>query len=459
MSDSLAVATPALAVPGLDTVTRDRALRWSIIDGAFNAVMVGVGESYLGALAVELGHRDTELAVLLTLPLLAGALAQLASSTLARWLGSRKRVVLLGASVQALSHLGFIAIAATQTSSFWALLSVKFLFWVSGSLAVPAWGAWMATLTEGISREQYFGRRSAVVQGVLLFAFAAGGWMLHRAQAAGASHVLPAFVLLHGVALAARVLSTSSLAMQFDSPVPPRRGSTLAALVRAARTSSWQTPVYLATLMFGAYVAVPFFTPYMIRVLGLGYSEFALLTAAPILVKVVSYPLFHRFAERFGLRAMLVAACVGISLVSLLWAVSRDMSVLMTSQALSGIAWGALEYSSFQLLLFAAHEDSRLEFLSLANSLNGAVQLVGALAGGLLIRHGGFEYQSIFLISAVGRALPLLFIVAFIPKQVSQNLPRLLYRLTSVRPAGGMFRRPAAIFFARKRRTHLETSQ
>ena len=81
-----------------------------MLEGALHAVMVGVAESYLGAFAVELGHGARHLALLSTLPLLAGAVVQLLSPVLCAVLGSRKRLVVAGA-------LG-------QTASLAALLSI-----------------------------------------------------------------------------------------------------------------------------------------------------------------------------------------------------------------------------------------------------------------------------------------------------------------------------------------------
>ena len=71
----------------------DRALRISIVDGILFALMLGASESYFGACAVSLGHGDTALALLATLPLFAGATAQAFTGPLVLWLGARKRLV------------------------------------------------------------------------------------------------------------------------------------------------------------------------------------------------------------------------------------------------------------------------------------------------------------------------------------------------------------------------------
>src|SRR5690606_36715638 len=85
-----------------------RALTTSVVEGSLYAVMLGAAESYFGALAVELGHGPSALALLATVPLFVAALSQLATGGLARRLG-RKRVAIEGATGQALA-LGAIAL-------------------------------------------------------------------------------------------------------------------------------------------------------------------------------------------------------------------------------------------------------------------------------------------------------------------------------------------------------------
>ena len=74
-----------------------RTLWWSVADGVLHALMLGLSESYMGALAVELGHQDTALALLATVPPLLGAVSQLLAPWLVLQVGSRKRMVVGGA--------------------------------------------------------------------------------------------------------------------------------------------------------------------------------------------------------------------------------------------------------------------------------------------------------------------------------------------------------------------------
>ncbi len=90
-----------------------RSLALSVVDGLFYSVMVGVMECYLGALAVELGHRDAALALFATVPLACGALSQLLSAPLVALVGGPRRFVVAGAAMQAATHVAFMWIAAT----------------------------------------------------------------------------------------------------------------------------------------------------------------------------------------------------------------------------------------------------------------------------------------------------------------------------------------------------------
>lgn len=406
-----------------------------------HAVMVGVAESYLGALAVELGHRDRALALLATIPLLIGSSAQLLSSPIVAWLGGRKRLVVLGAVVQAITHVAFGVIAWTGSESFAALLGAKVVYWISGMMIGPPWGAWMASLIAGQERARYFAWRSGAVQTALLLAFGSAGWLLWRAQELGRSP-LATLALLNGVAVIARSLSALSLAVQADPRAPEaNRSYRWQRIVTAAQSSEWRPALYVVLLMLGTHTAVPFFTPYMLRTLELDYSAYALLLAVPIVTKALVSPLLFSAAKLVGMRRLLATSTVLVSLVALLWARSDTFQDLIVAQVVSGMAWGTFEYTSYQLLLSSARAELQVEFLSLANSLIGVAQLSGALVGAQLLSSGWLDYNQVFLLSAVGRALPVGLAFFWIPLRLPV-LERLFWRIVSVRPAGGTLRGP-----------------
>lgn len=415
-----------------------RALRLSLGEAMFHAVMLGLSESWLGALAVALGHGPLALALLATVPLLVGALAQLASPFLETHLGGRKRLVVAGAVLQAFAQIGFVWIAGSGESRLLPLLGIKTVFWASGAVIAPAWGAWMGTLTEHVSRARYFAVRSSLSETALLLAFGGAGIWLHGADPLDS---LGRFTAMFAVALVARTVSASFLVGQWDPGGGPSGASEpVLTRVRAAATSSrWRVAIYLGVMWFGGHVAIPFFTPYMLRVLQLDFGTFAFLLALSILAKAVSFPLCHRIADRIGLRQLLVVAGIGVAALPLWWAAFDSLAMLVIVQLLGGVAWAGLEYASFQLLLQSSSAEHRLEFLSLASSLSGVMQLAGALTGSALL--SGIGYEGLFVASAILRGVALgVLIVAVRPLDFAARLPRVFVRLLGTRPTAGAIR-------------------
>jgi len=387
-----------------------RALTWSLVDGASYAVMVGVCESYLSVLAVELGHRNTSLALLVTVPMLCGALVQLLTGPLVDWLGQRKRLVIGGAALQALCHLGFLLIALSGEHRLWPLLLVKTLFAASGAVIAPAWNAWLADLTKGINRERYFAWRSGLIYAVLLASYLLSGVLLDRGRLRG--DVLGLFGLLFVVGLVARGLSAGALAAQRDRVAAEHAtGGSLRRLADAVARSQWRVALFVGSVMFGVYFAVPFFTPYVLLELKLDYVDYALLTSVSLLAKSIAFPLFHRIGNRFGLRPTLAVAGMGVALVPFWWWLFPDWHTLLIVETLSGVVWAGFEFASFQLLIQNAAAGSEVEFFSLSNSLSGLLQLTGSLVGSYALAHFSLAYREVFLGSSLLRLLPLLILL------------------------------------------------
>ena len=153
--------------------------------------------------------------------------------------------------------------------------------------------------------------------------------------------------------------------------------------------------------MFGAHIAVPFFTPYMLRDLHLDYATYAGLTAIPIVVKALFFPLLHPLSERFGMRAVL--ACSGARGHGAAGAVGR-----VRQRRRAGVRAGAERLRlgaassspSYQLLLVSARSDCSVEFLSLASTMTSSAQLVGGLVRRLPARELGLPYHALFLLSS-----------------------------------------------------------
>ncbi len=342
-------------------------------------------------------------------------------------------------SIQALCHLGFAWVAWTSHRGLWLFLMFKCLFWVSGMQVVPAWGAWMGSLTQGAHRERYFALRSSLVQVALLISFCVAGEVLQRGRDGRQILLTAAGLML--VSLVARLCSALVLAAQADPDAPTLAAAPRGHFREVLRSSGWRVASYIALLGFGVYIAVPFFTPYMLRELHLDVREFTLLSAMSILCKALVFPLGHHISARVGLRAVLAWGGLGVAMIPLLWALGPSFGQLLWIHVLGGVAWAAVEYASFQLLLGSSEPRLAVDFLALAGALQGGLQLAGSLVGGLLLDRTGAEHGHVFILSAVGRALPLMLLVT-LPLARLRVLPNLAYRLLGVVPVIGPRFRP-----------------
>lgn len=415
---------------------RRRSLGLSVTEGALHAVMLGATESYLGALAVELGHRDVALSVLATVPLLAGALSQLASPRLVRALGSEKRVVVAGIVLQALTHGAFFAIAMSGSGSLAALLAAKTVYWVSAASHAPAWSSWMTRLVPPQLRGRFFARRMWVYHLVLVVVFVGAGFVLRGAAERGV--VLLGFGVLHLISLVARLGGAVVASRQSSFGEPPARARPALSFVLSQ--GRWRVAVFAALLLAGAQLAVPFFTPYMLEELDLDLGQYALLSVVAIAVKGMFFPVWRRVAARIGPRRVLAVCGAGVAIIPLFWFATTDIRIIVFAQAVSGVAWAGYELTVLELLMADAPEDARVEFFSIANAMSGLTQLVGALVGGWFLRAGTFTYEDVFLVSAIGRGSALVALLA-IPSP-RRHVAAILGRIVTVRPSGGAVSAP-----------------
>jgi MFS family permease len=242
-----------------------------------------------------------------------------------------------------------------------------------------------------------------------------------------------------------------TLALQYE-PVVTTRDSLLRVLARtrsAVRGEGKQLALGLGVLMFGAHLSIPFYAPYMLKTLGLGYDGFTLLCAVQLLVKSVALAFMDRLSARFGLPRLLVGSVVLVAAVAWLWGASSATPTLVFAQALSGLGWAAYEFASFQLLLRASKPSQRVEFLAFAASVGGLFQLAGALSGSWLLTHAGFGYRDVFHVSAFVRMLPLFLLLPLVSEgreAAAVPVPVLVRR-----GASALLNRPSMWFSARRR--------
>ena len=316
-------------------------LRISTAEGTATNVMVGIGETYLPAFVLALTGSQLACGLVSTLPLLVGAVLQLASPRLLRSCGSYRRWVVLCAALQAATFVPLLAAALAGRMSVVAVFALVSVYWATGLAANGPWNAWIETLVPAPLRIHYFAWRSRINQWGIVAGFLAGGIALQTADRLGIP--LAVFAVLFFLAAASRFVSVGLLTMHRE-PQPPRRAAAapLADIFRGLRAGeNGRLLLYLMAVQAAVQIAGPYFNPFMLGELHFSYTIYAVVICAATVAKVYFLPTVGRIADRLGVRRVFWASAVGSIFVPLLWLASHNWVYLVVVQVYSGMVWCA----------------------------------------------------------------------------------------------------------------------
>lgn len=434
-----------------DSPLREEALRHSVRDGSAYAVMTGAGESYLSAFAIHLRCSEPQIATLVSIPPLLGALAQLFSTWLQRrWRIGRGRIVVTGAMGQALMWLPIIVLPLLWPGgSFVGLLLCVIGYQVFGNLASPHWPTLMRPLVPERERGRYFSRRTRITTLVSFSSLVAAGALLEWSKAA--DHALTGFLALFAIAGAARLVSTYYLNKLPDLSERGHSGRTgVFPLIPVWDRSHRHTPytrflVYYTAMGFATALSAPFFAVHMLRDLGFSYLEFMAVTAASVLVQFLTLNGWGRVSDAFGNRLILRITGWMIPFAPLLWLFSEDFVYLLLVQVFAGLAWGGFSLSASSFFYDLADDADMAAPITTANVAQALAGFSGAQLGAAAVlwmpdwQHSdlalSFEYPllGVFLLSFVARlivALLFLPVVREVRRVRRASARRIIFRFT-----------------------------
>lgn len=363
-----------------DTPAAERTRRLSVIEGAAWSVMYGFGDSYLSPFALRLGAGNRAMAALGSMPLVFGALAQVAGASIAERMGRRKPLLVATTATQAVAYVLLYAgaLAWPSRAVAWVLLLGAAIAWL-GAFGTAAWTSWMGDVIADRERGRYFARRNSVLMVTLTVSMMLAAGVLSWFRRAG--HVMVGFGVLFAIAAAARGLSSWLLARHWEPPMarPPDAGFSFWDFLRRAPKSNFAKFSVLVAMMNGATnVAGPFFSVYMLRDLHWTYAQFTLNTVVQLLSQMAAYRWWGVVCDRHGSRVAIKAASVMLPVLPILWAITTDVRLLLLAQVLSGLTWAGFNLATTNFIYDAVTPAKRARAVGYHGLLNAACTLVGA---------------------------------------------------------------------------------
>lgn len=390
-----------------------RNLKLSLWDAFFFSIMVGAGESYLPAFALNIGFSPTLTGLFSTIPIAVGSIVQLITPYGLRRVGSVRTWVVSAALIQAVSLLPLVFWGEMGLQSPVFLFLITSVYWSAGFAAGPVWNRWMADIVPDKLSHSFFAKRLSVTQYGILTGLLLGGVALQYKLNLGI--FTSVFSLLFLVAFFSRASSGLILSMKVDSTKEVTSQLGLRQVMTTLASGTYERRLLWFLFLFGAtiYISSPFVNPYLLRQLNLDFQGYTLALIALFFGKIVGYTLTHRYFGRFITERTLFIGAFGIAPMPALWMFCSGALSVTVLQFSSGLFWGIYE-SALTLILFRrVRSEGKVALLSIMNFVQCTAILLGSLFGGWALKYFGENYSAYVVVFAWSSLLRLAVCVGF----------------------------------------------
>lgn len=424
-------------------------MRLSIWDGALFAVGVGFGETYFLADAVRLGASPAQIALVVSLPVCAGAAGAVLALQFLKRATRRRPLVAAAAAAQAAAVLTIAGGEAVGVLTPMRLLLALCLYHLFGQIAGTGWSSWFGDLVPQASRGRYFARRQRWVHlGTCAGLIAAGFVLFVLEPRMGTARGGLGFASIFAAAALLRLISSGLLAA---TPEPSFRGISGRSQLRQFLGKERGRSAVRLLMLGGAmhcmvYISAPFFTPFMLQELQLSYLGYTLAMVTIVLLKFTTLPAWGNLVDSHGARPVYVTAAFLLAIIPLPLLFASGLMWVVVAQALSGFSWAGHEISSLSLMLESSSRKTRAQLFATQSVINGGALLVGSMVGALIVgMAGGADYRLAFAAGTLGRLAIAVAMARLLPRppggrHVSRR--EILLRVVGFRPDGGLRQRP-----------------
>ena len=391
----------------------------SIKDAAAVSVMDGVGTNFVSPYAIAMNSTPLQIGLLSSVANLLAPWFQIYSNKLMK-IRSRKFIVSQAVLFHALFWLPLALIPfifQNEGLRTWSVVFVFTLIAVFGGFASPAWNSWIGDLVKKEEMGRYFSRRNKIAGSLVLISSLFAAWFLNlfngKNKELDGELVLIGFAVLLFIACFARLISRYYLNRQYEPRFryDPKSYFSLNSFMKRLRNSNLgRFVVYSALLRLAVTIAGPFFAIYMLRELNFSYPEYISITIASSLGSIAILSVWGRLSDKFGAVKIIIISGLMLSLIPLLWMVSRNWYYLLLVNAFAGASWAGFGLSSSNFVFEVVPRKKRSFAFAYYNIFIGAGIFLGSAIGGLIatfssVKISGSVYIFIFLISGLARLL------------------------------------------------------
>jgi MFS family permease len=386
-------------------------VKLSHFEGALFALMIASTESFLNYYAVKQNISAFQIAILATLPLLCGAMAQISIPKLI----SEKN---LGHSIvwtMLIQVIGVLGILHTvyQQFSYSHLLFFACIYFIGGQSSTPLWIDWASRIIPRRHFRKYMANRSEFTWYLILFFYVS---LALLGQYTSWFKTITIFI----IGAVARIISCTVQYFIIRRPIPVRplsphsQNENTEIKLRIEPNTKKLIFVFIYLTAFFRMAVVmsgPFFYPYMLNELKLSMTSFVILTSMPFLGRAIFFSRWGRAGTHYSAFIGVMIAALYISFIPIIWTLTSNYYYLLGLEIISGIAWGGLELNQVLMIQNFVHHKSRI-YLGGHMALSNFLSVIGAIIGSYFISKN-YSFYMVFRLSAFFRLAVALCLVLF----------------------------------------------
>jgi MFS family permease len=270
-----------------------------------------------------------------------------------------------------------------------------------GSVAMPAWSAFVAEFVPARLRGRYFSSRNFARQLASLGMTPLIGFLIYKIGGLEGWQVAWLLVFVTGMTASGFFfrIPRNAAASDHEHQAGPKHHQSKASALRDSNFLWFVGAMGLFHLF--VMLAGPFFSVYLVQELGASTVWVGLTLAATPIGSMLAQPIIGRLNDRLGAKWLLVASGLTIPILPWLWIVAAEPWHIVFVNLLAGALWAGSLLGTFNLVLTIAPPHKRPSYAGLQQAAVFLASFLGPLAGGFLI--GALGFKMIFFLSGAGR--------------------------------------------------------
>lgn len=360
---------------------------------------MGLAETYFAAFALYKGVSVIESGLLVSLPLLfAGVTPFLFNRLFHRFYNSTWVQLATLAQVSALAALAVVGLYRPE-NIFYILLVIYSVYWFGHFSALPSWNKWISELVPLEESHKYFSERTRIVQVGIILGLVLGGITLHLESLKVPTALV--FIAIFVIAYHLKLLS-----FYFFNKLPQshtRYSLNIKKKFQFLKKRRDFFTVY-SLFNFSLYLSAPYVSGYLLNIRGLSYISYMYVMGAMFVGKITTTFLLQKFRPNANPHKLFFIGGLIAAPLPMLLPFCPNAVTLAMVQFCSGVGWAGWEMGLALVIFKNIKSDEKLEAVSLYNSVGLPIQVLGTIAGALLLKYVYLDnYTMMFLVAGTLR--------------------------------------------------------